>query len=329
MRLLKWAAIGLGGLVGVAVVLVAGIWLVSDPAPVPPTVSNDKTLPRRSVDGIALHLTTSGAAEAPPIIVLHGGPGGDHRSLLPLSALSGTHHVLFYDQRGAGLSERVPAERLTLQGYMEELDALASSFDQPVTLIGHSWGAMLAHAYLGAHPEKVASAVLIEPGFLNAAEAAAWQARAKSYMSGPSFLWDALTAGIEAFKLTPVDHDTQKDHIWGQMVHRFANAPGNPYHCKGDPFDSPAWRFGAVASQTASQAPPADFDTLAKGTAYQGPILFMTGACDTWIGAALQRTRLPQYADARLVDIPGAGHDVIDDQPEAALTAIRAFLAAP
>ena len=37
---------------------------------------------------------------------------------------------------------------------------------QKVNLVGHSWGAMLASAYLGQYPEKVDHAVLAEPGFL-------------------------------------------------------------------------------------------------------------------------------------------------------------------
>jgi proline iminopeptidase len=73
-------------------------------------------------------------------VVLHGGAGGGFRSLLGLSALSDTHRVVCHDQRGAGLPERVPAELLTLDGYLEELDAVIAltSPDLPLVLIGHS-----------------------------------------------------------------------------------------------------------------------------------------------------------------------------------------------
>jgi len=39
---------------------------------------------------------------------------GAHRSLLALDGLSDTHRVLFYNQRGAGLPERVTKDRLGL-----------------------------------------------------------------------------------------------------------------------------------------------------------------------------------------------------------------------
>jgi proline iminopeptidase len=135
------------------------------------TVTDDPLLPAREVLGIRLHAQEVGPEAGEAVIVLHGGPGGDYRSLLRLAALADDRfRVVFYDQRGAGLSERVPDTDLTLEGHLNELDAIMSALspDAPVVLIGHSWGAMLASAYLGRHPHRVASAVLIEPGFLSA-----------------------------------------------------------------------------------------------------------------------------------------------------------------
>ena len=52
-----------------------------------------------------------------------------------------------------------------------DLDALVDhvSPGRPVILIGHSWGGMYATLYINRHPEKVAGAVLMEPGPLNGA----------------------------------------------------------------------------------------------------------------------------------------------------------------
>ena len=74
-------------------------------------------------------------------------------------------------------------------------------------------------------------------------------------------------------------------------------------------------------------APASDIDRIAAGAAaYAGQVLLMAGACDDWLGEPLQRQHLSRFADAELVVIPDAGHDVIWDNPEGALTAIRAFL---
>lgn len=322
-RILKWSAALLALVIGAAVVLFIA---TSGDYSVPATVADDAALPALEADAIRLHGEVHGPDGAPVIIVLHGGPGGDYRSLLPLAALAESHRVVFYDQRGAGLSQRVDAQALTLDGYLAELTDIARQFspDAPLTLIGHSWGAMLASAWLGEHPERVARAVLIEPGMLTASDATAWQAQARAFMGGPGA---GLIEGFRAQHVRGPDAAAADDFLWGNMAHRFAAHPDNPYHCPDVAWDSPTWRFGADASRQAAATPGAVFDRLSAGAhAFGGPVLFLTGACDSWIGAPLQQTHAALFSDARLIDIPGAGHDVIDDQPDLALAQIRAFL---
>src|SRR5262245_39567974 len=72
---------------------------------VPKTVDEDPSLPSLEISGTRLHLETFGTPGNPVVIVLHGGPGADYRSLLPLSALADDgFFVVFWDQRGTGLS---------------------------------------------------------------------------------------------------------------------------------------------------------------------------------------------------------------------------------
>ena len=54
----------------------------------------------------------------------------------------------------------------------------------------------------------------------------------------------------------------------------------------------------------------------------------MAGACNHWTGAALQEQHLGAFDNADLSVIAGARHDVIWDNPKAALRSIRAFLKA-
>lgn len=294
------------------------------------TVTDDPALSAIEVLGIRLHHESHGPATGPVVIVLHGGPGGDYRSLLPLTALAGDgYFVAFYDQRGAGLSQRVAAEALTLQGHLDELGAVADRFspDAPVILIGHSWGAMLASAFLGRHPERVAQAVLIEPGFLSADEAAAFMARMQGMMRSTAFLKEATLTGFRAAHVSGPDPDASGDYLIGQMTHWFAAHPDNPYHCPGEAWDSPSWRMGSRAGQEVqASAGPEDLDSLGAVAGFTGPVLLMSGGCDDWIGAPLQERHIALFRDARHVVIPDAGHDVIDDQPDAALVAIRGFL---
>lgn len=328
---MKRIATVLGGLAFLLVVAVAGFWIgTRGDYPVRPTVTDDPTLPALETLGIRLHAETHGPKDGPAVIVLHGGPGGDYRSLRPLAALADDgYHVLFYDQRGAGLSERVTPDQLTLDGHIAELAALADSLspEAPVTLIGHSWGAMLASAYLGRHPDRVSRAVLIEPGFLSAAESDAFMAEMQRYLRAPAALAEMVLAGFRASHVKGPDAAAANDFLVGQMVHWFAAHPDNPYHCPDTPWDSPAWRFGAEAGQAVqANASRDDLDSLGAVGAFSGPVLLMSGACNTWIGPPLQERHRALFHNATHVVIDDAGHDVIDDQPAAALASIRSFL---
>jgi proline iminopeptidase len=272
-------------------------------------VTEDVVLPSVEIDGVRLHTkVVEGSSGALTIIVLHGGPGGDFRSLLALEALSDSHTIIFYDQRGAGLSERVSDDLLTLDQHLMELNAIANRFspDRPVNLIGHSWGAMLATAYLGVHPNRVDRAVLIEPGYLDAAEKTEWTETAQSFMSGFAYWREALLTGFRAQHVTGPDAHAADDFLIGHMVGHFVNHPENPYHC-GDGYTAPSWRFGAATSNRWADARAIEIDQIARGISFQGPILFLAGACNRWLGPELQAKHAARFPNAQLVTIPDAG----------------------
>lgn len=317
-------------LVGLGTLAFASLlWITRVQPRVPTTVTDDPSLPRLEGEDVLLHGRVVGAKGAPLVVVLHGGPGGDHRSLLALERLNETHRVLFYDQRGAGLSERVPPDRLGVRDHLADLDALIAAHGQgSVALIGHSWGAMLATAYLGHRPEAVSHAVLIEPGFLDAEGLAEFETRRTALCRSPHVVWAGLMAGFRARNVAG-DAEAARDSLVGAVVHAFANHPSNPYHCHGRRYDAPAWRFGSRASDAFWQDPAAAVRTMTPGLGFHGPVLILAGGCNDWTGAPLQARHAKLFPNARLKVIDGAGHDTAWDQPDATLAAIGPFLAVP
>lgn len=100
-----------------------------------------------------------------PAVVLIHGLTVDHSGLgftvgMPLTR---TAEVLLYDLRGHGRSEMVPSGyRVT--DHVADLVALldAQGMDQPVHLVGGSYGGAVAAAMALEHPQRVASLGLIE-----------------------------------------------------------------------------------------------------------------------------------------------------------------------
>jgi proline iminopeptidase len=83
------------------------------------------------------------------LLVLHGGPGADHRYLLPqMLHLGEKYDLLFYDQRGGGRSKSDARIPITWQTHVEDLAAVVAEFGlDPLSIVGYSWGAMLTLLY--------------------------------------------------------------------------------------------------------------------------------------------------------------------------------------
>ena len=100
----------------------------------------------------------------PSLVVLHGGPDFDHTYLLPeLDGVASAARLIYYDQRGRGRSAAgVAAEDVTIDSEIEDLDRLRVHLGLgALSLLGHSWGGLLAMEYAARHPEKVERLILL------------------------------------------------------------------------------------------------------------------------------------------------------------------------
>ena len=98
-----------------------------------------------------------------PIILVHGGPGLDHRYMFQaFQDLAKDYRVIFYDQRGTGASQCKLSDRsVTIEQFVEDLDAVRRHLGlRRINLLGHSWGGLLAVHYTVRHPQNVRSLML-------------------------------------------------------------------------------------------------------------------------------------------------------------------------
>jgi len=101
-----------------------------------------------------------------PIIVLHGGPDFNHNYLLPeMDRLADSCRLIYYDQRGRGKSSAgVAAEDVSIESEVEDLERLRQHLGlDAISLLGHSWGALLAMEYAIRHAHRISRLVLMNP----------------------------------------------------------------------------------------------------------------------------------------------------------------------
>jgi proline iminopeptidase len=106
-----------------------------------------------------------GHGSATPLLLVHGGPGWPSDYLQPLRRVAADRPVIFYDQLGAGRSDRNMNESLwRMKRFIDELAAVRKSLElDEVHILGHSWGSMLAVDYLQTNPAGVESLILASP----------------------------------------------------------------------------------------------------------------------------------------------------------------------
>jgi proline iminopeptidase len=110
-------------------------------------------------------LFTREIGSGPPIIVVHGGPDFDHAYLLPeLDRLARRARLVYYDQRGRGRSANgVKPQDVTIASDVADLDEITQAIGaEAVTVLGHSWGGLLAMEYAVHHPDRVARLILLD-----------------------------------------------------------------------------------------------------------------------------------------------------------------------
>lgn len=101
-----------------------------------------------------------------PIIVVHGGPGLDHAYLRPgLDALATRNTVIYYDQRGTGRSTvELVESAVNLGAFVDDIDALRQVLGyEQVTVLGHSFGVLIAIEYAARYPDHLRSLILMNP----------------------------------------------------------------------------------------------------------------------------------------------------------------------
>jgi proline iminopeptidase len=115
------------------------------PKPIPPPREEGFT----TSTATPLYWAKYGREEAPKLLVLHGGPGADHCYMLPqMLHLGERYDLLFYDQRGGGRSKTDARIPVTWRTHVEDLGSVVAEFAlEPLSIVGYSWGAMLALLY--------------------------------------------------------------------------------------------------------------------------------------------------------------------------------------
>lgn len=278
---------------------------------VPETVAGNPSLPSISINGTILHAETFGNPDSSMVVFLHGGPGADYQNGLNAKQLAENgYYVVFYDQRGTGLSKRHEKESYSIQLYLDDLTAIIdhyrSSLSQKVFLFGHSWGAILAAAFINSYPESVNGAIFAEPGGFNKQlldEYGETSRRIKLFAETTN---DALY--FEQFLTGRENEHDLLDYKLG-IASGFTYANGNTEGIEGP---SPFWRNGAAVLQAfmdISEKEGFDFTTNLKQ--FKSKVMFIYGQNNKSYGLKFAQKEAAFFPVSTIAQINDTGHEMI------------------
>jgi proline iminopeptidase len=117
---------------------------------------------RIDVGGAELYVELEG--KGVPLVLINGGPGGTHHYFHPwFSRAKKYARVVYYDQRGCGLSDFKPGDKgYSVEQVVEDLEAIRKAFGfEKWAVLGYSYGGFLAQLYTVLHPENVSGLILL------------------------------------------------------------------------------------------------------------------------------------------------------------------------
>ena len=111
--------------------------------------------------GVLIYYVAFG--DGSPLVVVHGGPGANHDYFLPwLLPLARAHRLIFIDERGSGRSQRLQdASLYTVEAMVEDVEDLRVALNLgKISLLGHSYGGVLAQAYALKYQQNLTRLIL-------------------------------------------------------------------------------------------------------------------------------------------------------------------------
>jgi pimeloyl-ACP methyl ester carboxylesterase len=100
-----------------------------------------------------------------PLLLMHGGPGADHWTLLRFRQLADQFTVIFYDHRCNGRSQGAPVSSMTFENLTADAEALRRTLGyERWAVLGHSFGGQVALEYALRYPASLSHLVLVDTG---------------------------------------------------------------------------------------------------------------------------------------------------------------------
>jgi proline-specific peptidase len=271
------------------------------------------------IRGVSLFVKVNGHGY--PLVLMHGGPGADHISMLPFRPCADHFTLVFYDHRCNGRSQGAEVSSMTWENLTADADALrqALGFDQWAVL-GHSFGGMVALEYALRYPHSLSHLLLLDTcGDIR------WvQENAPQVLAQRGYSPETVKLARRFFNGQIAPNEMMP------ALMKF----GKAYYYHRSPLQVVHMLVSGLRVKMRPEALIFGFGQLLKGWTVMDrlgeikvPTLVMAGRDDFQFPPEHQASLAAGIPNARLEIIERAGHNAPDEQPAEVIQAVRDFMA--
>jgi esterase len=264
------------------------------------------------LDSIRIHYVDWGNPSAPPIVLLHGGALTARSWDLVCLELSADHHCVAPDLRGHGDSEWPADADYSLDTGAHDLGRLVDSLGlDRFVLVGMSLGGLHAMTYAMRRSNRLLGLVLVDIAPISEP---AGVARIRSFTNQ-----DQELDSVEEFVARALSFNPRRDPILlrRSLLHNLRQLPSGRWTWKWD-------RRRHSDPEEFDRARRTLWDTLDQISC---PTLLVRGEESDILSRETAEEMVSHMSNARLVEVPRAGHTIQGDNPAGLLAAMRPFLA--
>ena len=263
------------------------------------------------VNGVKIHYVEWGDASATPMVMLHGLRAYAHWFDEFVEVVADRFRVLALDQRGRGDSDWASDGDYSRDAYVQDLAAFIDALGlDKVVLVGHSMGGLNCLHYAAREPERVLAFINVDIGPEIAPEGMA-RIRNELGATPERFAsWDEATAFLATNHARASAENRETRRQW-----MFKESDQGTIEWRLDP---------AIFDPKIRQDPIEHTWSALDGI--RCPTLIVRGGLSDILTAEACDEMVERMPNCRWVEIPDAGHLVIEDNPDAFNAAALEFL---
>jgi len=274
-------------------------------------------------NGYAYHYIDEGSGD--PVVMVHGNPTWSFYYRNLVAALSPDYRTVVPDHLGCGLSDKPDAADYDyrLQSRVTDLEVLMDhlGFHKNVTLIVHDWGGMIGMAFAVKYPERIRRLVVMNTAAFLKPSRKKLPFRLR-LIRDVSLLAAPAVLGLNLFARGALWMASQK-----RLPREVRAGLTAPYNC-------PKNRVATLKFvQDIPLSPKDPSYRLVKRaedrlhTLSRVPMLICWGRGDFVFDMDYFTEWRRHFPDAATHLFPNAGHYLLEDEPDAVVKAVKAFLA--